>query len=139
MSTAPPTLEVRIESLPPMRVARFHSIGPNPEAQAWTRLRAWAEPRGLLQNARAHPVFGFNNPSPSRAGEEYGYEFWIRVDPESLLGSDVKTSDFRRPRSGQGVLLELHRSLSEISGRLAHHPDALVADQARPGTVQQVN
>ena len=95
MSDNPTTFEVRIERLPPMRVARFHAFGRTPEAEAWTRVRAWAEPRGLLQDAAAHPVFGFNNPGPSRPGqEEYGYEFWIRIEPELLVESGVGTLDF---------------------------------------------
>jgi len=65
-----------------MRVASVHVVSEHPEAEAWERLKAWAEPRGLLENPRQHPVFGFNNPPPSPERKEYGYEFWIRVGPE---------------------------------------------------------
>ncbi len=84
-------LEVRIETIPPMRVARFHALGKSPEQEAWGKLRAWAELRGLLEDAVAHPVFGFNNPSPSKANEDYGYEFWIRITPEMQVESNVET------------------------------------------------
>ena len=86
--------EVRIEKLPSMRVARFHAFSPSPEAEAWSALKAWAEPRGLLKDAAAHPVFGFNNPSPSPGRKEYGYEFWIRLGPEAPAESGMATLDF---------------------------------------------
>ncbi len=87
-------LDVRIEKLPPMHVARFHKFGPSPEPGAWAELRAWAEPRGLLNDATAHPVFGFNNPSPAAGSEDYGYEFWIRIDPGTGVDADTETLDF---------------------------------------------
>jgi DNA gyrase inhibitor GyrI len=87
-------IEVRLEKLAPMRMARFHASGRGPEAEAWEKLRAWAEPRGLLKNTEAHPVFGFNNPGPSKAGEDYGYEFWIRIAPETPVEIGVETLDF---------------------------------------------
>lgn len=87
-------IEVRLEMLPPMRVARFHAVGQSPEQEAWEKLRAWAEPLGLLKDTTAHPVFGFNNPSPSKAGEDYGYEFWIRVESEMQVEVGFETLDF---------------------------------------------
>ncbi len=88
------SLEVRTEKLAPMRVARFHALGRSPEAEAWSKLRSWAEPLGLLEDAAAHPVFGFNNPSPSPSREEYGYEFWIRLGPETPDGGAVAAFEF---------------------------------------------
>jgi DNA gyrase inhibitor GyrI len=61
------TINVRIEKLEPMRVASVRVVSEHPEAEAWERLKAWAEPQGLLQNPQQHPVFGFNNPNPSPA------------------------------------------------------------------------
>ncbi len=77
-----------------MRVARFHARGRSPEAEAWAALRAWAEPRGWLSQAAAHPVFGFNSPGPTRPGDDYGYEFWLRLEPETLVESGIETRDF---------------------------------------------
>ena len=88
-------LSVRIEKLEAMRVARFHAYGPNPETRAWTELRKWAEPQGLLKkDSAAHPVFGFNNPSPSSALADYGYEFWIRIDAEMPVAGSLETITF---------------------------------------------
>ena len=80
-------LLVRIEKLEAMQVASVRAVGETPELDAWERLTAWAEPRGLLNDSEEHPVFGFNNPSPSPDCKEYGYELWIRV------GADVEPED----------------------------------------------
>ena len=87
-------IELRIEKLARMRVARFHALGSSPEQSAWEKLLKWAEPRGLLKDIAAHPVFGFNNPSPKQGGEEYGYEFWIQIGPDMQIESGIETLDF---------------------------------------------
>jgi len=75
-------LEVRIERLGPMRVAWVRAVSRSPEEDAWRVLSAWARPAGFLDDPRCHPVFGFNNPSPTPGVQEYGYEFWVAVGPE---------------------------------------------------------
>jgi DNA gyrase inhibitor GyrI/DNA-binding HxlR family transcriptional regulator len=75
-------LEVKIVRLAPMRVASVRAISKTPEHDAWEKMRAWAEPKGLLGDIEKHPVFGFNNPDPSPGQKEYGYEFWIRVEAD---------------------------------------------------------
>ncbi len=87
-------LEVRIEKLEPMRVARFQAISKSPESDAWDKLSSWAEPRGLLDDVKKNPVFGFNNPGPSPGKEEYGYEFWIKVGEEVEPEGDIKIKEF---------------------------------------------
>lgn len=76
-----------------MRVASVRVVSAHPETEAWERLKAWAEPRGLLRNPREHLVFGFNNPSPSPERNEYGYEFWIRVGPEVASEGSIEVKD----------------------------------------------
>jgi DNA gyrase inhibitor GyrI len=75
-----PTLVVHLETLPPVWVAAVRAFGAEPEVDAWQRLRAWAQPLGLLDDIERHPVFGFNSPSPSPGATEYGYELWVGVD-----------------------------------------------------------
>lgn len=72
-------LFVQVVELEPMRVASVRAFSTTPERDAWEKLRAWAEPQGLLADLDNHPVFGFNNPNPSPGQKEYGYEFWIRM------------------------------------------------------------
>ena len=89
-----PDLTVRIEKLEPMTVASSRAFSESPEPQAWEQLRAWAEPKGLLDDVEKHPVFGFNNPSPSPGSKEYGYEFWIGVGPDIEPEGEIEAKEF---------------------------------------------
>jgi len=87
-------LEVRMVELPPMRVASFLGFGPEPERLAWDALLPWARGKGLLEDLDAHPLYGFNNPDPSAGSPNYGYETWIRLDPDTEVEEGVKVIDF---------------------------------------------
>ena len=82
-------LPIRVERLPSMTVASVRAFGTNPEAEAWDRLKRWADEHGFLQEMNAHPVYGFNNPPPEEGRREHGYEMWMRVDPDTDDGQDV--------------------------------------------------
>ena len=86
--------EVKIVKLEPMRVASVRAISKTPEHDAWEKMRAWAEPKSLLEDIERHPVFGFNNPNPSPDREDYGYEFWVRVGPDVEPEGDVEIKEF---------------------------------------------
>ncbi len=86
-------MNVRIEELGPMRVASVRVVSEHPEKEAWERLKAWAEPRGLLRDPQEHPVYGFNNPGPSPGRKEYGYEFWIKVGPDMVSADLVQVKE----------------------------------------------
>lgn len=83
-------VQVRFVRLAPMRVASVCVVSESPERDAWEKLRAWAEPAGLLDDLNQHAIFGFNNPSPRPGDKQYGYEFWIRVDPDVESGDEIK-------------------------------------------------
>jgi DNA gyrase inhibitor GyrI len=91
-------IEVRIVRLEPMRVAAARAISESPERDAWQTLCAWAEPRGLLNDVENNPVFGFNNPNPSPNRPTYGYEFWVRVDPDQEPEGEIVLKDFEGGR-----------------------------------------
>ena len=86
--------EVRIVHLEPMRVAGAHGFGESPEGEAWDKLLAWANPKGLLDDREAVRFFGFNNPNPSPGSPNYGYDQWMTVGPEVEGEGDVKILDF---------------------------------------------
>ncbi|RDE17630.1 MAG: hypothetical protein C4K49_01645 [Candidatus Thorarchaeota archaeon] len=88
-------LQVRIVKLKPMRVASVRVVSETPERDAWGRMKAWAEPRGLLANIQEHPVFGFNNPDPSPDRKDYGYEFWVPIGKDTKVEGEVEAKDFR--------------------------------------------
>ncbi len=86
--------KVKIVKLDPMRVASVQVISETPEHDAWEKMRAWTGSKGLLEDIEKHPVFGFNNPNPSPDRKEYGYEFWIRVEPEIEPEDDIEIKNF---------------------------------------------
>ncbi len=86
--------EIRIVTLPPMRMASVHGFGEGPELLAWEKLAAWAGPKGYLDDREAHPIFGFNNPDPSPGSPNYGYAFWMKVGPDEEATDDVRIVDF---------------------------------------------
>ena len=88
-------LEVRIVRVELMRVASVYGFGEEPESIAFSKLDAWAGPKGLRDDPQNHRVFGFNNPDPFPGSPNYGYEVWIEVghdiEPEGevrILGFD---------------------------------------------------
>ena len=87
-------MDVRIEKLEPMRVAYVCVVGQNPEEKAWNILRDWAYSKEPVKEPEKHPVFGFNNPSPSPGQDEYGYEFWMKIGPGEEPEGEVKTKEF---------------------------------------------
>jgi effector-binding domain-containing protein/DNA-binding HxlR family transcriptional regulator len=87
-------LKVRIVELEPMQVASVRAISRTPEPDAWQKMREWAEPKGFLEDIEKHPVFGFNNPNPSLTRKDYGYEFWMQVEPDVEAEGDIKIKEF---------------------------------------------
>ncbi|MBT8227367.1 MAG: GyrI-like domain-containing protein [Dactylosporangium sp.] len=76
-------LTVRIERLAPMRMASASVVADDAERQAFDRLRAWAEPRGLF-DVPGRRVFGFDNCQPS---PNHRYTCMVPV------GGDVRGDD----------------------------------------------
>ena len=77
-----------------MRIAWVRAFGSAPEQEAWSRLRAWAEPQGLLEHPERHLVFGFNKPAPERGAPEYGYEMWISIGRDTTPGKGIGVREF---------------------------------------------
>lgn len=88
------TLNVRIETLPAMRVASALGFGAEPEYQSWTKLARWMEANNILNDGAVHRYMGFNNPDPSPASPNYGYEQWVTVGPNARGDDEVKVFDY---------------------------------------------
>jgi DNA gyrase inhibitor GyrI len=84
-------LKVRIETLPPMRVASAYGFGETPEAVAVELMEGWAVPKGLREG---NPTYGFNNPDPTPGSPNYGYEVWLPVGPEVEGEGEIKIKQF---------------------------------------------
>jgi DNA gyrase inhibitor GyrI len=83
-------LQVRIETLPAMRVISAYGFGTEPETMAGSKMGSILKSKGLLQDFGVkYQSYGFNNPNPTSASPNYGYEIWAtlpeNVEPEGDL------------------------------------------------------
>jgi AraC family transcriptional regulator len=86
--------EIRIVTLPAMRVVSFHAFGPSPEAEAWEKMSNWAKAHACWQDPPVVRIFGFNNPDPSAGSPNYGYEFWVTINPDEQVDGDARIEEF---------------------------------------------
>jgi DNA gyrase inhibitor GyrI len=88
-------LDVRIETLPPMRVASAYGFGSQPENIAHQKMAAFLKAKGLLAGyGSTIKHFGFNNPDPSSGSPNYGYEIWAVIPPEVEPEGDIRMVEF---------------------------------------------
>ncbi len=88
-------LDVRIETLPAMRVASAYGYGPHPEDIAHQKMTAFLKAKGLLEGyGSAVPHYGFNNPNPSSGSPNYGYEIWAVVPSGTEPEGDIRLVEF---------------------------------------------
>lgn len=76
-------MEVRVERLETMRTAYTHAFSEAPEEDAWRKMKAWARPKGLLEEGSGARIFG-RNTYPTDNSEPHGYELFFTI------GSDVE-------------------------------------------------
>ena len=81
-------MDVRLERLPAMRAAHVHVFSESPEEDAWRKIEAWAEARGLLGEGAGTRIFG-RNTYPTDEPEPYGYEFFLTVGPDAEAGGEI--------------------------------------------------
>jgi AraC family transcriptional regulator len=86
--------EIRIVTLPPMRMASFYAFGKSPETSAYAKMATWAEAHSCWLEPPAVRAFGFNNPDPAEGSPNYGYEFWLTIDPAVQQEEEFKIKDF---------------------------------------------
>jgi effector-binding domain-containing protein len=86
-------LDVKIVTLPPMRVVSFYGFGTTPEDQAHQLANEWLEKNGLNQEDK-YRHFGFNNPDPTHGSPNYGYEIWIAPNQDFTSTPEDKIIQF---------------------------------------------
>lgn len=79
--------DVQIVEMEPMRVASALGYGASPEPEAWEKILAFAESKGL--DPKEARFFGFNNPNSSPGSPNYGYEQWMTVGSHIEGGEEV--------------------------------------------------
>lgn len=77
------SLNVRYVQLPPMTVAAFHYVGPDPEQHVDDMASAFVRAVRLGDVKPDSRMFGFNHPNPSETQPVYGYEVWLTI-PEDM-------------------------------------------------------
>lgn len=80
-------LDVRIVKLEPLRVASALGFGESPEMLAWEKIFRFLREKGLWEQMERLAYYGFNNPDPTPASPNYGYEQWVVV-PEEISGTE---------------------------------------------------
>ena len=86
--------DVLIINLPAMKVASFYAFSSSPETDAWEKMVVWAKAHSCWQDPPAVRVFGFDNPSPSTGSPNYGYEFWLTLNPQVAVDADTSIKEF---------------------------------------------
>ncbi len=84
--------EIRVVTLPAMRVACVNGFGESPEGQAFDKMLAWAKSHNLL--GKPYRTFGYNNPDPSAGSPNYGYDVWLTVDKSVQADGGARIIDF---------------------------------------------
>ena len=102
-------LNVRIARLEPVRVAWALGFGKEPENQAWKAIFDWMKAQGMEGDFKSHRFLGFNNPNPSPASPNYGYEQWVTVDETAQASGEVGIKEF-----GGGLYVVTHCKLPQI-------------------------
>lgn len=76
-------MDIRILYLAPATVAACHYMGDNPEENAEKILARFIKESNLTALKPDFRMYGFNNPSPTKETDQYGYEFFVTI-PENL-------------------------------------------------------
>ena len=90
----PEKLEVKIVRLEALRVACVNGFGSGPEEIAFNKIRAYIKEKGLDRDGLNHRYFGYNNPNPSAASPNYGYDVWVTVDESIQSEGEVRVFTF---------------------------------------------
>jgi AraC family transcriptional regulator len=86
--------DIRIIKLPAMKVVSFYAFSTSPELEAWNKTVSWAKAHEYWQEHPSRRIFGFDNPSPSVGSPNYGYEFWLTVDPDVKSDNEHQVKEF---------------------------------------------
>ncbi|MCL2187701.1 MAG: effector binding domain-containing protein [Defluviitaleaceae bacterium] len=102
---------VRIMTLPPMRVAAHHALSETPEKDCALVFDKFVLDNNLHKRS-GHRSFGFNNPDPSEGNSIYGYELWVTVPDDFTPPAPmvIKTFD-------GGLYASISTQMNEIGER----------------------
>ena len=87
---------IRTLTAGPFRVVAFRAHGTEPEGPAFAKLKAWAEPRGLLADQSGFLLLGRNDPPPVAGRPDYGYVYMLTVPEGYEAGGGVEVIELPR-------------------------------------------
>ena len=86
--------DIRILYLPPATVACSHYMGENPEENAEKALATFIKESKLTVLKPDFRIYGFNNPSPTKDMEQYGYEFYVTIPQDLIVEAPMIKKEF---------------------------------------------
>lgn len=98
---------VRIITVPRMKVAVFNCVSETPEEDCWKEVNNFISKNKLTSFRH----FGFNNPNPQEGKTEYGYEMWVTV-PDDFYEKGVQTREVN-----EALYASLTTTMDSISRR----------------------
>lgn len=101
-------MNIRLQTLPPLKVAYAHFIGSNPEYTVWKQLLSWVKENSLLTPDTQ--FYGFNTPNTHDPKEERGYEAWMLIDGDIPVSGTIQTKEYEKG----GLYAVHHITLSGI-------------------------
>lgn len=87
-------MDVRYVYLPPMTVAAAQYTGMNPEDVSGKMLDDFVRDTNLAEKMPGLRVLGFNNPSPEKPEDIYGYEFWVTIPQDMDVPAPLVKKQF---------------------------------------------
>jgi len=110
-------LDVRIVTLPPMRMLSAYGFGKEPEGIAWEKLRPFMIKNNMLEDGKFPTTYGFNNPNPCNGSPNYGYEIWLPVEKNVQPEGDLRIIDFKGGLYGVTRFKDLN-NIGDVWGEL---------------------
>lgn len=87
-------MNIRILYLAPATVAACHYMGDNPEENAEKILARFIKESNLTALKPDFRMYGFNNPSPTKEMEQYGYEFFVTIPQDLKVEAPLMKKEF---------------------------------------------
>lgn len=85
---------VRIMLLPPITVAAYHYVGPDPEEKTGDTISRFVQEYDIYQKKPDARMFGFNRPNPGVLDGVHGYEVWVTVPEDTEVPEPLRKKHF---------------------------------------------
>ena len=87
-------MKVDIKKIEPGIFMSFYGYGKQPEEEAMNKMLNWCNEQNISIGDAKNIIYGFNNPNPTQESNEYGYEFWLKVDSNLKPENDFRLIEY---------------------------------------------